>query len=220
MPEKDNFAARVLVKTIPSGAMETDGSSAASINPLSGSGWKQVTGAGGTVFAVWSGYIDLTGMTMTQDYSFGVQNTDVQECNQWVGDADAFTVFDLVTDVPVDWSEALLQTDGLHIVLPGMQSSQRNLENIISGKGRAFYRNQTIPGGTAMHQAWSWGTNLASASDRLYIYRVMTFTSLGPSVSFSAPPTAIVMPTIFFEETDLAHIERLRRSYITQGPFS
>jgi len=220
---------RILTKAIPSLTLVTDGSGLTLFDPTEniGSGWELIVGSGGT-FAVWTGYIDLTGMTVTQDLSLSIQTVDVQECFSHLVFASSMFVWDLVTDVPVDWSEALNNSDGSSqlVPMPGFIGSNQNIENVVEGKFRMFSPGQTVTAtgvteGTMAIQSTRWGTNAATASDRLYIARIVAVAptpTLNPAAIL--PSTLFAMPVIFFEEADLSHMERLRRSYILQGPFS
>jgi len=218
---------RVLTKAIPSLSLVTDGSGIPLFDPdeNAGSGWELIasTSAQGT-FAVWTGYIDLTGMTVTQDLSLGVQAVEFQECFSHLVFASSMFVWDLVTDVPVDWSQALNNTDGSSqlVPMPGFLGSNQNIENVVEGKFRMFSPGQTVTAtgvteGTIPIQASRWGTNVATAADRLYISRIVAVAptpTLNPAAIL--PPTLVAMPVVFFEEPDLSHMERLRRSYILQ----
>jgi len=216
---------RVLTKAIPSLSLVTDGSGLPLFDPAenAGSGWEIIAGAGGA-FVVWTGYIDLTGMTVTQDLSLGVQAVEFQECFSHLVFASSMFVWDLVTDVPVDWTQALNNTDGSTglVPMPGFLGSNQNIENVVEGKFRMFSPGQTVTAtgiseGTIPIQATRWGTNVATASDRLYISRIV---GVAPTASLNPaailPPTLVAMPVVFFEEPDLSHMERLRRSYILQ----
>jgi len=230
--KEPEMQSRILTKAIPSLVLDTDESGITIFDPNEnvGSGWELVPGAGGT-FAVWTGYIDLTGMTVTQDLSLSIQTVDVQECFSFHVFSSSMFVWDLVTDVPVDWSEALNNTDGSSslIPMPGFIGSNQNIENVVEGKFRMFSPGQitnpadptAVSEGTMAIQSSRWGTNAATASDRLYISRIIGVApdaSLDPAAII--PSTLFAMPVIFFEEASLSHMERLRRSYILQGPFS
>ena len=214
---------RILTKSIPSLRLDTDGSSAPSIPAGTSQGWREVTGFGGQVLFVWEGYIDLQGMTVEQDLSLGIQAAEFQEGFIHICTATSLLVWDIVMDVPVNWDEALLLNDGTNLTLPGFAHSSRNIENVIEGKLRMYSPGiETSAGagvseGTIPIQSTRWGVNVATASDRLYISRIVTIgtgNNLTPAVI--TPPTVVAMPVVFFEEPELAHMERLRRSYILQ----
>lgn len=218
---------RILTKAIPSIQLDTDGSGLPIFHSdiVAGSGWEIVSGSGGS-FALWTGYIDLTGMTVSQDLSMAVQAVEFQECFPTVCFASSLFVWDLVTDVPVDWNEALDNSDGSSdaLPLPGFLGSHQNIENVVQGKFRFFSPGLTgtaaganVSEGTIPIQANAWGVNAATASDRLYIARLV---ALAPNVDLTPAailsPTICAMPVVFFEEKDLSHLERLRRSYVLQ----
>jgi len=109
---------RVLVKNIPSVYLIRDGSDLVSLGPPSSSGWEIITGVANVNFGVWTGYIDLTGMTMTQGLSCAVQTVDIQESDIWISDNDLTNVWDVVSDVPINWEEALNKFDGVRLCMP------------------------------------------------------------------------------------------------------
>jgi len=219
---------RILTKPIPSIELDTDGSGF----PIFGggvdspNGWEIISATGG-FFAVWTGYIDLAGMTVTQDLSLGIQAVEFQEGFPTIVFSSSCFVWDLVTDVPIDWSEALERTDGGSgfTSMPGFLGSNQNIENVVEGKMRFFSPGQitnpadptAVSEGTIPIQVSRWGVNVATASDRLYISRVVAL-SPTPNLNPAAilPPTLCAMPVVFFEESDLSHMERLRRSYVLQ----
>jgi len=217
---------RILTKPIPSLILQTDLSGIPSIS-FGSNGWRQVAGFNGQILFVWEGYIDLTGMTVTQDFSVAVQTVEFQEGYAHIVLASSLNVWDLVLDVPVDWDVALLLNDSVNMALPGFVGSSRNPENVIQGSYRMFGPGLATAGGisegTMPLQSSQWGVNAATASDRLYITRIVMIGAEGElnlPVAAVTPPTLVAMPVLFFEEKDLSHMERLRRSYILQGPFS
>jgi len=217
---------RILTKPIPSLILETDLSGIPSIK-YGSNGWRQVTGFGGQILFVWEGYIDLTGMTVKQDLSMAVQTVEFQEGFAHICLASSLNVWDLVLDVPVDWDVALLLNDNVNMAMPGFSGSSRNPENVVQGSYRMFGPGLATAGGisegTMPLQSSQWGVNAATASDRLYITRIVMIGAEGElnlPVAAVTPPTLVAMPVLFFEEKDLSHMERLRRSYILQGPFS
>ena len=127
---------RILTKSIPSLYTVTDGAGDPYISAGTSAGWEQVVGFGGLVFWVYTGYIDLTGMTVSQEYSCAIQAVDFQEGNWHITLGTSMNVWDIVTDVPVNWSNALLLNDSVNLAMPGFIGSQRNLENIIEGHFR------------------------------------------------------------------------------------
>jgi len=220
--KEPEIQARILTKPIPFCLLAYTSEGIGSISD-SGSGWEIVDSPAMATphqAAVWSGYIDLAGMTVKQELSLAVQAVDIQESFPITGSGSILNVWDIVSDVPIDWQLELTLQSGASgtCPFPGQLGSTRNMENIIQGRFRTYAQNQQIPAVLVGIQDGSWGTNAATASDRLYIYRLM-HGGPGPA-EFELPPATFAMPVIFFEEKDLSHMERLRRSYILQGPFS
>jgi len=121
-------------------------------------------------------------------------------------------------------------------VIPGglRVGAPYELEDIHYGNARSFqYGPQiTTSGGIIGSQylpnqtrSSSWGVGSATAGQKLYITRAIHISSAlhngapGPSVlnQIRSPPTAIVVPALIAQETDLRYIERLRRSYVVQA---
>jgi len=223
--KEPDIQARILTKSIPQVEFEVDGGGVVTLDNKA-SGWKLVLCPGisaPTHAGVWSGYIDLAGMTVSQELSLAVQAVDIQESDAVLSSGtDLFFVWDIVSDVPIDWvSELAIGIPGVRSPFPGQLGSTRNMENIIQGRFRVFASNSTILTSMVVVQEGKWGVNAATASDRLYIYRVVHGGNVAGLPSQTAiPPATFAMPVIFFEEESLSHMERLRRSYILQGPFS
>jgi len=177
--------------------------------------WDLITNNTGLTFAVWTGYIDLQGMTVAQDKTFAAQSVAFQEGNVVAG--EIMTIWDMVTDVPVDWNSELENTDGIQTGMPGFLGSSVNSENVVFGNIRLFLPNAQVTGGTLPAQSSVWGTNRATASDRLYIHRLVHATTTGTvATQHVMPPTVVAIPGLFFNEKELSHMERLRRSYVLQ----
>jgi len=177
--------------------------------------WDLITNNTGLTFAVWTGYIDLQGMTVAQDKTFAAQSVAFQEGNVVAG--EIMTIWDMVTDVPVDWNSELENTDGIQVGMPGFLGSSVNSENVVFGNIRLFLPNAQVTGGTLPAQSSVWGTNRATASDRLYIHRLVHATTTGTvATQHVMPPTVVAIPGLFFNEKELSHMERLRRSYVLQ----
>jgi len=182
------------------------------------SDWKVIT-IGSNAWGVWTGYIDLTGMTVEQGLTCAVEVADVQESQPVQSDSSSGCLMhDLVHVVPIDWETALGKTDGTVQTLPGMLGSNENIESIVKGKMRHYFINSNVPapGAVLLGNTSTWGVNQALASDRIYISRVVFF---GGEVNEAQriPACVVALATTFFEEAELSHMERLRRSYLLQG---
>ena len=217
---KEKLLTRLLTKPLGSVGYDVDGDGIVSLSPTS-SGWSLVACPGIATpdyAAVWEGYIDLQGMTVAQDLSLAIRSVDIQESDIVGGNADLLMIWDVVSDVPIDWELELADTgvSGRRSPFPGQKGSFRNMENIIRGRMRLYVKNTTIPVAMMLLQETSWGANRATASDRLYLYRVVHGGATTGASDSQIPPATFVMPVIFFEEKDLEHMERLRRSYILQ----
>ena len=177
--------------------------------------WELITNDAGITFAVWTSYIDLQGMTVAQDKTFAAQSVAFQEGSPVVG--EIITMWDMVTDVPVDWATELDNSDGIRNVMPAFLGSSVNSENVVYGNNRLFLPNANVTGGILPAQSSVWGTNRATASDRLYIHRIVQATTSGTiATQHVMPPTIVAIPGLFFDEKELSHMERLRRSYVLQ----
>lgn len=199
-----------------------------------------------TYWAVFRSYFDLSGIVVDQATLFTV-NPMFQEGCDWNFITDnpigALQVWDIlsqeyITDATFD---GVIPSSG-NWVAPGLSGgtgvvgsvrtgAPYELEDIHYGNARSFQFGPItsllfspfLPNQT---RSSSWGVGSATAGQKLYITRAIHISSAlhdeppgpgGDSNQIRSPPTAVVVPALIAEETDLRYIERLRRSYVVQG---
>jgi len=198
-----------------------------------------------TYWAVHRGYFDLAGIVIDQATLFTV-NPMFQEGCDWnyttTNPLGALQIWDMlsqeyITDetfngvVPLsgNWIPPGL-TAGHSTVGSIRMGAGYELEDVHYGNARSFqYGAMTSLGGSpflpTQTRSSSWGVGSATAGQKLYITRAIHISSAllpeppvpGATNEIRSPPTAVVVPSLIAEETDLRYIERLRRSYVLQG---
>jgi len=211
-----------------------------------GDGWEAVTAedteGNPTYWAVFRSWFDLSGVAETQSTLFTVGPMFQEGCD-WnyitTLPTGALQVWDLLTQeyitnetfdgvVPAsgNWIAPGLTGGAIASALAGIRvGAPYELEDIHYGKARSFqYGAVTALGGSpflpSQTRSSNWGAGNATAGQKLYITRAIHLSSAlnaAPENSIRSPPTAVVVPAVIAEETDLRYIERLRRSYVVQG---
>jgi len=242
MAKKDAVKERLLRKFIPPMLAEFDLSTAFTVT---GGGWEALTtvdSAGNpTYWAVFRDYFDLSGVVVDQATLFTV-NPAFQEGCDWNYTTSlatgALQVWDMITQEFLidDTFDGVVPGSG-NWIAPGLSGgvatlgtirvgAPYELEDIHYGNARSFqYGAVTALGASPFlpnqTRSSSWGVGSATAGQKLYITRAIHLTSAleaAPGNTIRTPPTAVVVPALIAEETDLRYIERLRRSYVVQGP--
>jgi len=232
---------RVLRQFIPPAVIGVDGSTFT----VGGSGWEAITGVdtdgNPTYWAVYRGYFDLSGIVIDQATLFTV-NPMFQEGCDWnyiTSNAQgALQVWDILSQEHItnETFNGVVAGSG-NWIAPGLTGGQQGvgvirvgaayeLEDIHYGNARSFqYGAVTVLGASPFlpnqTRSSSWGVGSATAGQKLYITRAIHISSAlspEPGNEIRSPPTAVVVPALIAEETELRYIERLRRSYVLQGP--
>jgi len=241
MAKKDAVKERLLRQFIPPATIAVDGSGFT----VSGGGWRLLTAEDSdgnpTYWALYRDYFDLSGIVVDQATMFTV-NPMFQEGCDWNyitnNPEGALQVWDIISQeyITDETFDGVIADSG-NWIAPGMIGGQSalgtirvgapyELEDIHYGNARSFqYGALTSLGGSPFlpnqTRSSSWGVGSATAGAKLYVTRAIHISSalLGvPDVNqIITPPTAVVVPALIAEETDLRYIERLRRSYVVQG---
>ncbi len=239
---KDEVQERLLRQFIPPVTVSVDGSTFTNIG---GGGWRIVnavdTDGNPTFWAVYRTYFDLSGIVETQKTLFTV-NPMFQEGCDWNYTTSLATgavqVWDLITQeyITDDTFDGVLAGSG-NWIPPGLTSGKSTLgsirvgapyelEDVHYGNARSFqYGAVTSLAGASpflpnQTRSSTFGVGSATAGQKLYVTRAIHISSaLNPELgnTIVSPPTAVVVPALIAEETDLRYIERLRRSYVVQG---
>ena len=243
MAKKDEVKERLLRKFIPPVLVEFDLSTAFTVQ---GDGWEAIAAvdsAGNpTYWAVFRSWFDLSGIEAEQETLFTV-NPMFQEGCDWNYTTTLATgalqvwdmlsqefisddTFDGVVPGSGNWIAPGLTGGAIASALSGIRvGAPYELEDIHYGNARSFqYGSVTALGASPFlpnqTRSSSWGVGSATAGQKLYICRAIHLTSAltaEPDNSIRSPPTAVVVPSLIAEETDLRYIERLRRSYVVQA---
>jgi len=200
-----------------------------------------------TYWAVFRSYFDLSGIVEKQETLFTVNPMFQEGCDWNFITEDplgALQVWDLLTQEYITDAtfDGVIPTSG-NWVAPGLSGGSAlvglirvgapyELEDIHYGNARSFQYGPLTSAGVGFSQylpnqtrSSSWGVGSATAGQKLYITRAIhissaladTPPSVQPLNQIVSPPTAVVVPSLITQETDLRYIERLRRSYVVQG---
>jgi len=231
---------RILRKFVSPVAIDVEGS----IFTVTGADWKLVTATDSednpTYWAVWREYFDLSGIVVDQGTLFTVGPMFQEGCD-WNYSTSlatgALQVWDMITQeyITDDTFDGVIAGSGNWIppgLVGGISSpttlrtgAPYELQDVHYGNARSFqYGAMTALGASPFlpNQTRStlWGTGTATAGQKLYVTRAIHISSaldINPvGNSIRSPSTAVVVPSIIAEETDLRYIERLRRSYVVQ----
>jgi len=243
MAKKDAVKERLLRKFIPPVLIEFDESTAWTVV---GDGWESLTAidsAGDpTYWAIFRSWFDLSGVAAEQETLFTI-NPMFQEGCDWnyitTLPTGALQVWDMLSQEYIsddtfdgvvtgsgNWIAPGLTGGAVANVLAGIRvGAPYELEDIHYGNARSFqYGAVTALGASPFlpnqTRSSSWGVGSATAGQKLYICRAIHLSSALSAQPFNtirSPPTAIVVPALIAQETDLRYIERLRRSYVVQA---
>jgi len=199
-----------------------------------------------TYWAVFRDYFDLSGIVVDQATLFTV-NPMFQEGCDWnfitENPIGAIQVWDMLTQeyITDETFNGVIAHSG-NWIPPGLTGSVSSpitlrtgapyeLEDVHYGNARSFqYGPVTALGGFSQFlpsqtRSSSWGVGSATAGQKLYITRAIHISSalapnppsINPLNQIRSPPTAVVVPALIAQESDLRYIERLRRSYVVQA---
>ncbi len=242
MAKKDAVKERLLRQFIPPVVVGIDGSDFT----VSGGGWSALTATDSagdpTYWAIYRGYFDLSGIVIDQATLFTVNPMFQEGCDWNVSTTNpqgAMQVWDILSQeyITDETFDGVVPASG-NWIAPGLTAGHQipgqirigaayELEDIHYGNARSFQfapttgdPGQTVPFLPNQTRSSSWGVGSATAGQKLYICRAIHITSAllaEPGNEIRSPPTAVVVPALIAEETDLRYIERLRRSYVVQG---
>jgi len=194
--------------------------------------------------------IDIGGLTTTQEETFFPEAATVQNSPFYLapgviprdptGDPASGYVpwgnlfeYVLITEVPFKVEKWMADQQYLgffpEITCPGIsprrttdQNSTVGFENILYGRVQMIATNTSLPGQAGVvYSSNEFGSMTPTASDRLYVTRMIFFRPLGgfgiPNASaIQLPHMRIILVGSGKEENDLSYIMRLRNSYLLQ----
>jgi len=167
-------------------------------------------------------YYDMNGLQM-QDLTFFFTNAQVQEEFTPYG-TQGFYLIDLITTTKLSRAEIqeasipdLSQTRDL----PGFLDSNFRSGEVVLGQQRYYHASADLASQITLAGQSTWGTCTASASDRIYVTRIVYLTEplvVAPAPGeMSIPPANIVVTGVIAEEDEGDYQMRLHRSLQIYG---
>jgi hypothetical protein len=164
-----------------------------------------------------STYFDLAGMSQ-EDKTMFIEAATVQHAGfTSVGAAagDNVLIFDIMTSIPVDVTTAEVQNDIVQRGL-GFPGSSLNFEHVIYQRMQRWSLDiDTNAAFSMLTEQQQSGSLEATASDRIYSYRVLVF-AVGGDAGAVVPPARHLLQVQPREEPTFQHMMRLKRSYDLQ----
>ena len=186
--------------------------------------------------------IDIGGMTTTQEETFFPQAATIQNSPFYSapgvlapGEGPYGTLFEwvLITESPFDvanWIADQNYSIGAQVFdtqfsCPGInprrtteQVSTIGFENILYGRVQMIANNSSLPQQAgAIYATEEFGSMTPTASDRLYVTRIVKVQTYGiaaqPGFAIQVPHMRVIIVGSGKEENDLSYIMRLRQSY-------
>jgi hypothetical protein len=183
--------------------------------------WGDLNGyrALGTDALYFTSTIDLSGWTM-RDYTFGTVQSQYQDPGVYTSTAvSAKTeVIEIISDVPISIAALAVIKDNLGSTVPGMLESAQDFTTILYGNYRLYVPNNSLgafPGFLQLISSGSFGSKEPTASSELYCYRILKCTGASAE-TLTAPACRIGLFGVFYQEGELPHMMRLKRSYELQ----
>jgi len=166
-----------------------------------------------------SSTIDISGWTM-RDYTFGTVQSQYQDPGVYTSTAvsSKTEVVEIISDVPISIVALGIIKDNLGSTVPGMLESAQDFTTIIYGHYRLYVPNNSLgafPGFLQLISSGSFGSKEPTASSELYCYRILKCTG-APGELLTAPACRVGLFGVFYQEGELPHMMRLKRSYELQ----
>jgi hypothetical protein len=186
--------------------------------------WFQVQSTSGATFLYWEGSIDLAAYVM-KDLTWVTTQKDIQEPGNFelnFATPQRIEVIEFISNTQFNRRRLALIADDWEVenAVPGMMNSRVNYENIIDGRWRQFSPDTTLATGSAVTmKASSFGSCEPSASESLFAYVMIKLDdpfNVGPMDTLFIPGRRFLLGGAAVEESELAYIQRLRRSYVLQ----
>jgi len=167
-----------------------------------------------------STYFDLAGMSQEEKTLF-IESATVQHSGfTSVGAAagDNVLIVDIMTSIPVDLGKASVIDDIVQRGL-GFPGSTLNFEHVIYQRMQRWSLDlDTNAAFSMLTEQNQSGSLSATASDRIYSYRVLVF-AVGGDAGAVVPPARHLLQVEPREEPTYQHMMRLKRSYdLQQAP--
>ena len=167
-------------------------------------------------------FIDLAGVAMEGGTIFIEAATVQRGTYNYILPAaagDRIYIWDIMTSIPIDIAKQDVQEEIFSRGI-GMLGTRLNYEHVLYNRMQIFSYDVDFSNGTAiLVDETQSGSLEATASDRIYCYRVVSFTTSGPTASGVISPVRYVINVQQKEEPEYQHLMRLKRSYdLQQAP--
>jgi hypothetical protein len=129
---------------------------------------------------------------------------------------DRIYVWDLMTSIPIDIAKQDVQQEIFERGM-GMPGTRLNYEHVLFHRMQIFSYDLDMANGTALlADETQIGSLEATASDRIYCYRMVSFTTAGPGASGVISPVRYLLNVNLKDEPEYEYLMRLKRSYELQ----
>jgi hypothetical protein len=129
---------------------------------------------------------------------------------------DRIYVWDIMTSIPIDIAKQDVQQEIFERGL-GMPGTRLNYEHVLFHRMQIFSYDLDMANGTALlADETQIGSLEATASDRIYCYRMVSFTTAGPGASGVISPVRYLLNVNLKDEPEYEYLMRLKRSYELQ----
>ncbi len=166
-----------------------------------------------------STYFDMAGMVI-DDETLMIDAITTQSCGllgaTGVAAGDNFTVYDIITSIPIDITKNDIQVDIVNDGL-GFPGSVLNFEHVLYQRMRRYtFDVDTAASFPLLAEDRQSGSLSATASDRLYSYRLIGVFITADDGTVSLPTTRHLVNASVKKEPDFEYLMRLKRSYDLQ----
>ena len=178
--------------------------------------WRELPGSPGLYIA--SAYFDLGGLTMDDKTLFfqGAATQELKNPTSFPATAgNTLQIADIMSVVPLTDTEAGSYVVGANFNVSN--SSDLTFEQTVYGRVRVFNIDlDNLAGGySILLSDTQTGSLEATASDRIYCYRVVYY--LGADARFDVFPARYILRADAKEEPEFEYLMRLKRSYELQN---
>lgn len=132
----------------------------------------------------------------------------------------AIIVNDLVTTVPLDTTNVNMMTAAAAGYAGFRTISRMTFEHVVYNRTRIFALDLDFGSSVAqLTSSTQTGSGMPTASDKLYIYRFVSWDNKLKNANVTIPPSRIVFGITSKKEHDVEYLFRLKRSYELQQTF-
>ena len=182
-------------------------------------GWSQVIPG----YLLSSNYFDLAGLSQ-EDETIFIEGIAVQEGGVPAitgGPGDSYVIFDIMTSIPIDWTADSNRMLGqLAVRGVGFPGTVLNFEHVLYSRYRRWGITQDTAGRSAvlLNDSQS-GSASATASDRIYTYRIVVPFLAAPSniTNFNVQAARYLINAKPKQEAEFEYMMRLKKSYDLQN---